>query len=90
MSLIQLMTVDGNKAIIFDLLMCSDLITVLKGILESEDIIKIVYDSKNIAINLYNQFNINLKCVFDLQVAHSVFCHEKEESRPFKKVIRFL
>lgn len=68
-SLISMATIGGD-AFIFDVTICPDMINEggLKTILEHENIIKIMHDCRNDSVNLYQQFGILLKNVFDTQV----------------------
>lgn len=69
-TLIQIGTTRG-EAFIFDIMSCPNLITDggLKTLLESEMVIKIIHDCRNDSVNLYSEFNIILRNVFDTQVS---------------------
>lgn len=69
LTILEIGTVRG-EAFIFDLLLCPELMNDggLRGILEDENIIKIIHDCRNDSYNLYSQFNILLRNVFDTQV----------------------
>uniref|UniRef100_A0A1B6CQF4 3'-5' exonuclease domain-containing protein n=2 Tax=Clastoptera arizonana TaxID=38151 RepID=A0A1B6CQF4_9HEMI len=63
-----------GQAIIFDLVTCPALVTAggLQRLLESDNVIKVIHDCRNDSVNLYNQFGITLRNVFDTQAAHAV------------------
>lgn len=69
LTLLEIGTTRG-EAFIFDVLTCPELITDggLKTLLESENVIKVIHDCRNDSANLFNQYNIVLKNVFDTQV----------------------
>ncbi|KAL1502086.1 hypothetical protein ABEB36_007284 [Hypothenemus hampei] len=72
MTLIQIATMQGY-AYVFDLISCPQMIEAgLKKILENPNVIKIVHDCRNDAVNLFHQFSVTLTCVFDTQAAHAV------------------
>lgn len=64
----------NGQAYIFDLVTCPALVTAggLQRLLESETVVKVIHDCRNDSINLYNQFGITLRNVFDTQAAHAV------------------
>lgn len=68
-TLIQVGTSRG-EAFIFDIQECPEIITEggLKNILEDENIIKVIHDCRNDSVNLWQQFGILLRNVFDTQV----------------------
>lgn len=78
LSLLQICTMKG-EVYIFDILCCPALITKggLKTLLESEHVVKVIHDCRNDSINLYNQFGITLKNVFDTQVNLNVLFFER-------------
>uniref|UniRef100_A0AAF5PHG6 3'-5' exonuclease domain-containing protein n=2 Tax=Wuchereria bancrofti TaxID=6293 RepID=A0AAF5PHG6_WUCBA len=49
----------------------------VKEILESEKIIKVIHDAKRVATLLAHRYAINLRKIFDTQVAHTILQHEK-------------
>ncbi|KAM3726038.1 Egalitarian protein [Dirofilaria immitis] len=49
----------------------------VKEILESEKIIKVIHDAKRVATLLAHRYAINLRKIFDTQVAHAILQHEK-------------
>lgn len=69
LTIIEIGTIRG-EAFIFDLQQCPQLIADggLKFILEDENIIKIIHDCRNDSYNLYTQYNVLLRNVFDTQV----------------------
>lgn len=70
LTLIEIGTVRG-EAFIFDLQQCPQMVVDggLKMLLEDENIIKIIHDCRNDSHNLYTQYNILLRNVFDTQVS---------------------
>lgn len=72
-TLIEIGTTRG-EAFIFDVRTCPEMINDggLKALLEHENVIKVVHDCRNDAANLYLQFGILLRNVFDTQVSQSV------------------
>lgn len=70
LTLVQLGTIRG-EAFIFDLLTCPEMINDggIKSLLENDNVIKIIHDCRNDSVNLYTQFNILLRNVFDTQVS---------------------
>lgn len=69
LTILEIGTVRG-EAFIFDLLLCPELMNDggLRDILEDDNIIKIIHDCRNDSYNLYAQFNVLLRNVFDTQV----------------------
>lgn len=69
LTLIEIGTLRG-EAFIFDVQACPEVMQDggLKTLLESDKVIKIIHDCRNDSINLYSQFNILLRNVFDTQV----------------------
>lgn len=69
-TLIEIGTTRG-EAFIFDVRTCPEMIHDggLKALLEHENVIKVVHDCRNDAGNLYLQFGILLRNVFDTQVS---------------------
>lgn len=69
-TLIEIGTTRG-EAFIFDVRTCPEMINDggLKALLEHENVIKVVHDCRNDAVNLYLQFGILLRNVFDTQVS---------------------
>jgi exonuclease 3'-5' domain-containing protein 1 len=76
LTIIEIGTIRG-EAFIFDLQQCPQLIADggLKSILEDENIIKIIHDCRNDSYNLYTQYNVLLRNVFDTQVRFQLFLH---------------
>lgn len=74
LTIIEIGTIRG-EAFIFDLQQCPQLVNDggLKNILEDEHIIKIIHDCRNDSLNLYTQYNVLLRNVFDTQVRSSFF-----------------
>lgn len=73
LSLMQVVNEDG-LCFIFDLIACPQLIKSggLQSLLESEEILKVINDCRNESLNLYNQFGIAMKNVFDIQAAIAI------------------
>lgn len=69
LTLIEIGTTRG-EAFIFDLQQCPQMVIDggLKTLLEDEKVIKIIHDCRNDSFNLYSQYNILLRNVFDTQV----------------------
>lgn len=64
----------NGQAYIFDLVTCPNLIVQggLQRLLESDKVVKVIHDCRNDSVNLYNQYGITLRNVFDTQAAHAV------------------
>lgn len=79
LTLLEIGTTKG-EAFIFDVLSCPEMITEggLKTLLESENVIKVIHDCRNDSGNLFNQFNILMKNVFDTQVRIFMFTFNLE------------
>lgn len=76
LTLLQIATMAGFSYI-FDLITCPTMIDAgLKKLLESPDVIKIIHDCRNDSVNLFRQFEITLRSVFDTQAAHAVLCYQ--------------
>ncbi|CAG5075580.1 Similar to egal-1: Egalitarian protein homolog (Caenorhabditis elegans) [Cotesia congregata] len=84
LTLIQIGTMEGN-VFIFDLFTSPNLIGALRKLLEDPSVIKVIHDCRNDSVNLYNQFGITLKNVFDTQAAHAVIQFQ-ETGKPVDKV----
>lgn len=86
LTLLELGTVRG-EAFIFDLLICPEIVNDggLKRLLESDTIIKVIHDCRNDSVNLYNQFGVKLRNVFDTQSAHAVLQFQ-DHNKPVYKV----
>lgn len=69
LTIIEIGTIRG-EAFIFDLQQCPQLVHDggLKNILEDDTIIKIIHDCRNDSYNLYSQYSVLLRNVFDTQV----------------------
>lgn len=86
LTLVEIGTTRG-EAFIFDLKACPELVLDggLKSLLEAEHVIKVIHDCRNDSINLYTQFGIKLRNVFDTQSAHAVLqC--QDSGKPVYKV----
>lgn len=86
LTLVEIGTTRG-EAFIFDLMACPDIVLDggLKSLLECEHVIKVIHDCRNDSINLYTQFAIKLRNVFDTQSAHAVLqC--QDSGKPVYKV----
>ncbi|XP_037048021.1 egalitarian protein homolog isoform X2 [Bradysia coprophila] len=86
-SLIQLGTTHG-EAFIFDVLTCPQMVTVggLKPLLESDRVIKIMHDCRGDSANLFAQFRIVLRNVFDTQVAQTVLQRQEQGKQMYEMV----
>jgi len=84
-TLITIGTTQG-EAFMFDTLICPEMVKLggLKSILEHEKIIKIIHAAENDSLNLVKQFGVQLKNVFDTQIANSVIFYQKKR-RPQSK-----
>lgn len=68
-----------NRIAAFDLVH-SDIILLesgVKEILESEKVVKIMHEARRIASLLAHRYAVNLRRIFDTQVAHTILQHEK-------------
>ncbi|CAH0549436.1 unnamed protein product [Brassicogethes aeneus] len=84
LTLMQIATMSGFSYV-FDLITCPKMIDFgLKKILECPDVVKIIHDCRNDAVNLLTQFNITLRTVFDTQAAHAVLTFQ-DTSKPVYK-----
>lgn len=85
LTLIEVGTTRG-EAFIFDVLTCPAVVTDggLKTLLENEQIIKVIHDCRNDSVNLYTQFHILLKNVFDTQSAHAVLQYQDHGKQVYK------
>lgn len=86
LTLLELGTVRG-EAFIFDLMLCPEILSDggLKRLLESESVIKVIHDCRNDSVNLFNQFGVKLRNVFDTQSAHAVLQFQ-DHNKPVYKV----
>ncbi|XP_057330635.1 egalitarian protein homolog [Microplitis mediator] len=84
LTLIQIGTMEGN-VFIFDLFTSPNLINILRKLLEDPTVIKVIHDCRCDSVNLYNQFGITLKNVFDTQAAHAVIQFQ-DTGKPVDKV----
>lgn len=73
LTLIEIGTIRG-EAFIFDVLTCPSILTEggLKALLENEKVIKVIHDCRNDSVNLYSQFKVLLRNVFDTQVSSAI------------------
>lgn len=82
LTLVEIGTVRG-EAFIFDVLQCPNIMTEggLKALLENENVIKIIHDCRNDSVNLFVQFKVLLRNVFDTQVrfffAYELYCFDR-------------
>ncbi|GJQ75282.1 egl [Trypoxylus dichotomus] len=84
LTLMQIATMNGISYV-FDLISCPSMIEYgLKALLESTEVVKIIHDCRNDSANLYRQFNITLRNVFDTQAAHAVLTYQ-DTSKPVYK-----
>ncbi|XP_060532934.1 egalitarian protein homolog [Cylas formicarius] len=83
-TLMQIATMAGF-AYVFDLISCPEMIdSGLKRILESPNVVKIMHDCRNDSVNLFRQFNISLRCIFDTQAAHAVLTYQDTDKPVYK------
>ncbi|XP_058054811.1 uncharacterized protein LOC131206312 [Anopheles bellator] len=84
-TMVQLGTTRG-EAFIFDIATCPDMVVEggLKEILESEKVVKVIHDCRNDSVNLFNQFQILLRNVFDTQSAHAVLQFQDQGKQVYK------
>lgn len=75
LTLVEIGTVRG-EAFIFDVLQCPNIMTEggLKALLENDNVIKIIHDCRNDSVNLFVQFKVLLRNVFDTQVNYFLLC----------------
>lgn len=45
---------------------------------------QVIHDCRNDSVNLYNQFGITLRCVFDTQAAHAVLLLQETQKPVYK------
>lgn len=85
LTLIEVGTTRG-EAFIFDVLTCPEMVPDggLKRLLESDHIIKVIHDCRNDSVNLYAQFGILLRNVFDTQSAHAVLQYQNDGKQVYK------
>lgn len=79
LSLIQIAKEDG-QVYVFDIHKEPNLIVSgnLKNILESNKIVKVIHDCRNDSVNLYYEYGVLLRRIFDTQIAHSVIKNPKK------------
>ncbi|XP_037820577.1 uncharacterized protein LOC119609745 [Lucilia sericata] len=84
-TLIEIGTTRG-EAFIFDVRTCPEMINDggLKALLEHDNVIKVVHDCRNDAVNLYLQFGILLRNVFDTQAAHAIVQYQENGKQVYK------
>ncbi|XP_075169853.1 egl_like_exo domain-containing protein [Haematobia irritans] len=84
-TLIEIGTTRG-EAFIFDVRTCPEMINDggIKALLEHENVIKVVHDCRNDAVNLYLQFGILLRNVFDTQAAHAIVQYQENGKQVYK------
>ncbi|KAI4455306.1 egalitarian isoform b [Holotrichia oblita] len=84
LTLMQIATLNGISYV-FDLISCPSMINSgLKTLLESNEVVKIIHDCRNDSANLYRQFNITLRNVFDTQAAHAVLTYQDSNKPVYK------
>lgn len=76
LTLVEIGTIHG-EAFIFDVLQCPNIMNEggLKALLENDKVIKIIHDCRNDSVNLFIQFKVLLRNVFDTQVSRFVYLH---------------
>uniref|UniRef100_A0A034WED4 Exonuclease 3'-5' domain-containing protein 1 n=1 Tax=Bactrocera dorsalis TaxID=27457 RepID=A0A034WED4_BACDO len=84
-TLIEIGTTRG-EAFIFDVRTCPEIISDggLKTLLEHENVIKVIHDCRNNAANLYQQFGILLRNVFDTQAAYATVQYQETGKQVYK------
>ncbi|XP_017472530.1 PREDICTED: uncharacterized protein LOC108363624 [Rhagoletis zephyria] len=84
-TLIEIGTTRG-EAFIFDVRTCPEIISDggLKTLLEHENVIKVIHDCRNDAANLYLQFGILLRNVFDTQAAYAIIQYQETGKQVYK------
>ncbi|VVC27017.1 Hypothetical protein CINCED_3A000680 [Cinara cedri] len=85
LSLMQIVNEDG-LCFVFDLIAGPQLIKSggLQTLLESEEVLKVINDCRNESLNLYVEFGIAMKNVFDIQAAIAVIQYQ-ETGQPVYK-----
>ncbi|CAK1554575.1 unnamed protein product [Leptosia nina] len=87
-TLLQIATMD-SRAYIFDVQTCREMIEddggKIRLLLESPNVTKIVHNCSVASVNLYHQFNIILRNVFDVQIAHALL-KAQEKNVPVEQV----
>ncbi|XP_072381573.1 uncharacterized protein egl [Diabrotica undecimpunctata] len=84
LTLMQIATMSGF-CYVFDLISCPEMIEYgLRRLLESATVIKVVHDCRNDSVNLFNQYNITMRMVFDTQAAHAILTYQ-DTKRPVYK-----
>lgn len=81
-TLMQIGTTCG-KAFLFDVQTCPQMVTDggLRALLESDRVIKVIHDCRYVSVNLYNQFQIKLRNVFDTQCAYAILQYQNNGVR---------
>ncbi|XP_023171515.2 uncharacterized protein LOC111599918 [Drosophila hydei] len=84
-TLIEIGTARG-EAFLFDVQSCPAMVSDggLKTLLEHDQVIKVIHDCRNDAVNLYLQFGILLRNVFDTQAAHAVLQYQENGKQVYK------
>ncbi|KAH8254020.1 hypothetical protein KR032_008036 [Drosophila birchii] len=84
-TLIEIGTGRG-EAFLFDVQSCPAMVTDggLKTVLEHDQVIKVIHDCRNDAANLYLQFGILLRNVFDTQAAHAILQLQETGKQVYK------
>lgn len=85
MTLLQLCTWTGH-VFVFDLLACGDMMLSggLAELMQSEHIVKVMHDCRNTSASLYSQYGVQLKNVFDTQVAYAVLQQQQTGRQVYK------
>lgn len=85
LTLCQIATMNG-EVYILDIMACPGMVVEgkIKELLESENVVKVIHDCRNDSVNLYNQFEITLKNVFDTQAAHAVLQLQQQNVPVYK------
>ncbi|CRL06860.1 CLUMA_CG019615, isoform A [Clunio marinus] len=85
LTLIEIGTLRG-EAFIFDIQQCPEMVIDggLKMLLEDPNVVKVIHDCRNGSYNLYTQYDILLRNVFDTQSAHSVLQFQETRKQVYK------
>jgi exonuclease 3'-5' domain-containing protein 1 len=76
-----------SRVCVFDLRNSSSILleSGIKDLLESDSVLKVMHDIKRVANVLAHQYSVNMRNVFDTQIAHAVLQHEKF-GKPFNEL----
>jgi exonuclease 3'-5' domain-containing protein 1 len=76
-----------SRVFVFDLRNSSSILleSGIKDLLESDSVLKVMHDIKRVSNVLAHQYSVNMRNVFDTQIAHAVLQHEKF-GKPFNEL----